>query len=71
MARNILICWKTITFGTVKRTGVYKHVRRLQTASLTQFCMYSCLNGGLRGAPGYSLDQAHHLPIEMDSLVGE
>lgn len=26
---------------------------------------------GLRGAPGYSLEQAHHLPIEMDSLVGE
>lgn len=25
---------------------------------------------GLRGAPGYSLDQAHHLPIEMDSLIG-
>ncbi|NWT85499.1 NBEA protein, partial [Lanius ludovicianus] len=24
---------------------------------------------GLRGAPGYSLDQAHHLPIEMDSLI--
>ncbi|XP_060929107.1 neurobeachin-like [Limanda limanda] len=24
---------------------------------------------GLRGAPGYSLEQAHHLPIEMDSLV--
>uniref|UniRef100_A0A674NGX2 Neurobeachin n=1 Tax=Takifugu rubripes TaxID=31033 RepID=A0A674NGX2_TAKRU len=24
---------------------------------------------GLRGAPGYSLDQAHHLPIEMDCLV--
>nr|XP_019943616.1 PREDICTED: neurobeachin-like [Paralichthys olivaceus] len=23
----------------------------------------------LRGAPGYSLEQAHHLPIEMDSLV--
>lgn len=25
---------------------------------------------GLRGAPGYSLDQAHHLPIEMDPLIG-
>ncbi|XP_054650005.1 neurobeachin-like isoform X3 [Dunckerocampus dactyliophorus] len=24
---------------------------------------------GLRGAPGYSLEQAHHLPIEMDPLV--
>ncbi|XP_029027951.1 neurobeachin-like isoform X3 [Betta splendens] len=24
---------------------------------------------GLRGAPGYSLEQAHHLPIEMDALV--
>uniref|UniRef100_A0A7N6AB70 Neurobeachin n=1 Tax=Anabas testudineus TaxID=64144 RepID=A0A7N6AB70_ANATE len=24
---------------------------------------------GLRGAPGYSLEQAHHLPIEMDTLV--
>ncbi|XP_076220378.1 neurobeachin isoform X5 [Aptenodytes patagonicus] len=24
---------------------------------------------GLRGAPGYSLDQAHHLPIEMDPLI--
>ncbi|XP_068440668.1 neurobeachin isoform X1 [Clinocottus analis] len=24
---------------------------------------------GLRGAPGYSIEQAHHLPIEMDSLV--
>uniref|UniRef100_A0A665VDL2 Neurobeachin n=1 Tax=Echeneis naucrates TaxID=173247 RepID=A0A665VDL2_ECHNA len=24
---------------------------------------------GLRGAPGYSLEQAHHLPIEIDSLV--
>ncbi|CAJ1065088.1 neurobeachin [Xyrichtys novacula] len=24
---------------------------------------------GLRGAPGYSLEQAHHLPIEMDSLA--
>uniref|UniRef100_A0A8C7ZYI0 Neurobeachin n=1 Tax=Oryzias sinensis TaxID=183150 RepID=A0A8C7ZYI0_9TELE len=24
---------------------------------------------GLRGAPGYSLDQAHHLPIEMDSVI--
>ncbi|XP_068069873.1 neurobeachin isoform X7 [Danio rerio] len=24
---------------------------------------------GLRGAPGYSLEQAHHLPIEMDSLI--
>ncbi|KAM7399045.1 hypothetical protein PAMP_018339 [Pampus punctatissimus] len=23
----------------------------------------------LRGAPGYSLEQAHHLPIEMDSLI--
>lgn len=26
---------------------------------------------GLRGAPGYSLDQAHHLPIEMDPLIGK
>ncbi|KAM8905556.1 neurobeachin isoform 2-T2 [Spinachia spinachia] len=26
-------------------------------------------NVGLRGAPGYSLEQAYHLPIEMDSLV--
>lgn len=26
---------------------------------------------GLRGAPGYSLEQAHHLPIEMDPLIGE
>ncbi|XP_053728334.1 neurobeachin isoform X1 [Synchiropus splendidus] len=26
-------------------------------------------NVGLRGAPGYSLEQAHHLPIEMDSLI--
>lgn len=26
---------------------------------------------GLRGAPGYSLEQAHHLPIEMDSVIGE
>uniref|UniRef100_A0A2K6PR39 Neurobeachin n=1 Tax=Rhinopithecus roxellana TaxID=61622 RepID=A0A2K6PR39_RHIRO len=26
---------------------------------------------GLRGAPGYSLDQAHHLPIEMDPLIGD
>ncbi len=26
---------------------------------------------GLRGAPGYSLEQSHHLPIEMDSLIGE
>ncbi|KAI4890068.1 hypothetical protein NFI96_001295 [Prochilodus magdalenae] len=25
---------------------------------------------GLRGAPGYSLEQAHHLPIEMDPLIG-
>ncbi|TSK49672.1 Neurobeachin [Bagarius yarrelli] len=24
---------------------------------------------GLRGAPGYSLEQAHHLPIEMDSVL--
>lgn len=24
----------------------------------------------MRGAPGYSLDQAHHLPIEMDPLIG-
>uniref|UniRef100_A0AAZ3P7U3 Neurobeachin n=1 Tax=Oncorhynchus tshawytscha TaxID=74940 RepID=A0AAZ3P7U3_ONCTS len=24
---------------------------------------------GLRGAPGYSLEQAHHLPIEMDPLI--
>ncbi|XP_042270292.1 neurobeachin isoform X3 [Thunnus maccoyii] len=24
---------------------------------------------GLRGAPGYSLEQAHYLPIEMDSLI--
>ncbi|XP_069496706.1 neurobeachin isoform X2 [Ambystoma mexicanum] len=24
---------------------------------------------GLRGAPGYSLDQSHHLPIEMDPLI--
>ncbi|XP_077396974.1 neurobeachin isoform X2 [Festucalex cinctus] len=24
---------------------------------------------GLRGAPGYSLEQAHHLPIEMDPLM--
>uniref|UniRef100_A0A8B9LQ11 Neurobeachin b n=1 Tax=Astyanax mexicanus TaxID=7994 RepID=A0A8B9LQ11_ASTMX len=24
---------------------------------------------GLRGAPGYSLEQSHHLPIEMDSLI--
>ncbi|XP_034166552.1 neurobeachin isoform X3 [Pangasianodon hypophthalmus] len=24
---------------------------------------------GLRGAPGYSLEQAHHLPIEMDSVI--
>lgn len=29
------------------------------------------LSPGLRGAPGYSLEQAHHLPIEMDPLVGE
>lgn len=27
-------------------------------------------SSGLRGAPGYSLDQAHHLPIEMDPLIG-
>ncbi|KAM7412790.1 hypothetical protein PAMA_020257 [Pampus argenteus] len=26
-------------------------------------------SNGLRGAPGYSLEQAHHLPIEMDSLI--
>ncbi|XP_061638780.1 neurobeachin isoform X3 [Phyllopteryx taeniolatus] len=26
---------------------------------------------GLRGAPGYSLEQAHHLPIEMDPLIGK
>lgn len=26
---------------------------------------------GLRGAPGYSLEQAHHLPIEMDPLIGQ
>ncbi|KAG7263313.1 hypothetical protein CRUP_012286 [Coryphaenoides rupestris] len=26
---------------------------------------------GLRGAPGYSLEQAHHLPIEMDPLIGD
>ncbi|KPP62512.1 hypothetical protein Z043_119299 [Scleropages formosus] len=24
---------------------------------------------GLRGAPGYSLEQSHHLPIEMDPLI--
>ncbi|CAL8349214.1 unnamed protein product [Arctogadus glacialis] len=24
---------------------------------------------GVRGAPGYSLEQAHHLPIEMDALI--
>ncbi|XP_062872343.1 neurobeachin isoform X2 [Trichomycterus rosablanca] len=24
---------------------------------------------GLRGAPGYSLEQSHHLPIEMDSVI--
>lgn len=33
--------------------------------------LYPYLSPGLRGAPGYSLEQAHHLPIEMDSLVGE
>lgn len=34
--------------------------------------LFEFLHGrGLRGAPGYSLEQAHHLPIEMDSLVGE
>lgn len=29
------------------------------------------LPAGLRGAPGYSLEQAHHLPIEMDPLIGD
>lgn len=35
------------------------------------FPYISLSESGLRGAPGYSLEQAHHLPIEMDSLVGE
>lgn len=47
------------------------HVHWLQIASVIYFLMYPCLNPGLRGAPGYSLEQAHHLPIEMDTLVGE
>lgn len=34
------------------------------------FCLFYPLSG-LRGAPGYSLEQAHHLPIEMDPLIGE
>lgn len=39
--------------------------------SLLCVCMCACdCVAGLRGAPGYSLDQAHHLPIEMDSLIG-
>ena len=38
--------------------------------------IYDCNNWlfyplGLRGAPGYSLEQAHHLPIEMDPLIGQ
>lgn len=32
---------------------------------------YFVILSGLRGAPGYSLEQAHHLPIEMDPLIGE
>lgn len=47
------------------------HVHWLQIASVISLLMYPCLNPGLRGAPGYSLEQAHHLPIEMDTLVGE
>lgn len=37
-------------------------------------CFYAfsfSILSGLRGAPGYSLEQAHHLPIEMDPLIGE
>lgn len=36
---------------------------------ISLLCVCVCV-AGLRGAPGYSLDQAHHLPIEMDSLIG-
>lgn len=52
---------------------VYKnvHIQWLQISSMIQFLLYPCLNPGLRGAPGYSLEQAHYLPIEMDSLIGE
>ncbi|CDR18553.1 unnamed protein product [Oncorhynchus mykiss] len=32
-------------------------------------CIRVCVFPGLRGAPGYSLEQAHHLPIEMDPLI--
>lgn len=34
-------------------------------------CFLFFIQSGLRGAPGYSLEQAHHLPIEMDPLIGE
>ncbi|XP_041115991.1 neurobeachin a [Polyodon spathula] len=44
-------------------------------SKLTVCCVWKallddmCVCAGLRGAPGYSLEQAHHLPIEMDPLI--
>lgn len=61
------------------------HVRwhvSIHPAVCYDVCMYGCVStavcnvwslnpSGLRGAPGYSLEQAHHLPIEMDPLIGQ
>ena len=40
-------------------------------AGVTYFNVFTLYPSGLRGAPGYSLEQAHHLPIEMDPLIGQ
>lgn len=43
------------------------------TYNMVCFCcnIWFFYPSGLRGAPGYSLEQAHHLPIEMDPLIGQ
>lgn len=65
---------KHLTRGLCKQ--VQFSIHPLMFYDVFVVCMTACnvqpLNlSGLRGAPGYSLEQAHHLPIEMDPLIGQ
>lgn len=65
-----LVYSKTLVNCTSLHPFIHQHVETTNNLR-DHLCVSSCCNPGLRGAPGYSLEQAHHLPIEMDSLVGE
>lgn len=71
MWKIAIVRWTDHQYLHLKKDYEQMCICAYKYALISESFAYLYLSPGLRGAPGYSLEQAHHLPIEMDSLVGE